>query len=152
MKEINGKLFGDFAVEKSTNRVMTKPFGDPVDPKYLNDENYEIVEFSFSYWQENLQCHPVGYAPYLVDGEIEYRELPEFHDRLERERRENEIRELKEYLAKTDYIISKIHELMLEDEEEGEKAKIEYKDELTARKNARKRINELEELLEKSNE
>lgn len=151
MKEIEENLLGEFAIEKETNRVITKPFGDPVGEEFLNNKGYDIVKFSFGFWQENLQCHPVGYAPYLVNGEIEYRELPEFHDQLEKERREEELRELKEYLAETDYIIAKIHEFMLEDEEEGKRIKEEYKDELIRRKNARQRINELEALLEQSN-
>ena len=55
-----------------------------------------------------------------------------------------EIETLKSYLDSTDYVIAKLNELKLEDEAEFEKAKIEYKDILAKRKEARARINQLE--------
>lgn len=59
--------------------------------------------------------------------------------------RDDEIRSLKSYLSETDYVISKLNELKLEDdEEEYEKTKSEYAEVLAKRKEARKRINELE--------
>lgn len=57
---------------------------------------------------------------------------------------QNEILELKRYLSDTDYVISKLNELKLEDEEEYEAAKAEYSETLKKRKEARARINELE--------
>lgn len=54
-----------------------------------------------------------------------------------------EIATLKSYLDSTDYVIAKLNELKLEDEVEFEKAKIEYKDILAKRKEARERINKL---------
>ena len=59
--------------------------------------------------------------------------------------RDDEIRSLKEYLTSTDYVVSKLNELKLEDDEtEYVKAKTEYADVLKKRKEARARINELE--------
>ena len=55
-----------------------------------------------------------------------------------------EIETLKSYLDSTDYVIAKLNELKLEDEAEFEKAKIEYKDILDKRKEARAKINQLE--------
>ena len=55
-----------------------------------------------------------------------------------------EIETLKSYLDSTDYVIAKLNELKLEDEAEFEKAKIEYKDILAKRKEAREKINQLE--------
>ena len=55
-----------------------------------------------------------------------------------------EIETLKSYLDSTDYVIAKLNELKLEDEAEFEKAKIEYKDILAKRKEARAKINQLE--------
>ena len=55
-----------------------------------------------------------------------------------------EIETLKSYLDSTDYVVAKLNELKLEDEVEFEKAKIEYKDILTKRKEAREKINQLE--------
>ena len=54
-----------------------------------------------------------------------------------------EIATLKSYLDSTDYVISKLNELKLEDEVEFEKAKEEYKEVLAKRKEARERINKL---------
>lgn len=52
--------------------------------------------------------------------------------------------ELKKFLSSTDYVISKLNELKLEDDPEYEKAKSEYAEVLAKRKEARARINELE--------
>ena len=51
---------------------------------------------------------------------------------------------LKNYLASTDYVISKLNELKLEDDEEYEKTKADYAEVLVKRKEARAKINELE--------
>lgn len=51
---------------------------------------------------------------------------------------------LKNYLTSTDYVISKLNELKLEDDSEYEKTKAEYAEVLAKRKGARARINELE--------
>lgn len=59
-----------------------------------------------------------------------------------------EIQELKTYLSDTDYIVTKINEVMAEGtEEEISAIKEEYKEQLIKRKEARKRINELEKEL-----
>jgi len=59
--------------------------------------------------------------------------------------RDDEIRSLKEYLTSTDYVVSKLNELKLEDDEtEYVKSKADYADVLKKRKEARARINELE--------
>ena len=61
-------------------------------------------------------------------------------------KRENydEIINLKNYLSSTDYVIAKLNELKLEDDEEYENAKAEYAEVLAKRKEARVKINELE--------
>ena len=56
----------------------------------------------------------------------------------------NEIATLKRYLSDTDYVISKLNELKLEDEAEYEAEKIKYADILKKRKEARVKINELQ--------
>lgn len=62
----------------------------------------------------------------------------------------NEIAKYKDYLDSTDYVISKLNELKLEDDVEFEKAKEEYKEVLAKRKEARNKINELEGASERS--
>lgn len=71
--------------------------------------------------------------------EVEYKD-GEF---LEHEKA-SQIAELKGYLSNTDYVISKLNELKLEDEAEYETAREEYADVLKKRKEARAKINELE--------
>ena len=58
--------------------------------------------------------------------------------------KENEIDSLKQYLTETDYVITKLNEAKIEDEELFNQLKIEYSDILMKRKEARTRINELE--------
>lgn len=57
--------------------------------------------------------------------------------------------ELEQYLSDTDYVITKLNELKLEDEDEYEAEKANYADVLVQRKAARKRINEIKAELEK---
>ena len=68
----------------------------------------------------------------------------EYIDRIKAMKKWNEINALKSYLNDTDYVISKLNELKLEDDGEYESAKKEYADVLAKRKEARKRINEIE--------
>ena len=58
--------------------------------------------------------------------------------------KENEIDSLKQYLSETDYVITKLNEAKIENEELFNQLKIEYSDILMKRKEARTRINELE--------
>lgn len=55
-----------------------------------------------------------------------------------------EIASLKTYLSETDYVITKLNEAKIEDEELFNSLKTEYSDILAKRKEARTRINELE--------
>lgn len=77
--------------------------------------------------------------PVLVDDE-EVQNSDEYKQYV----KNNQICEYRAYLDSTDYVIAKLNELKLEDEAEFEKAKIEYKDILAKRKEARAKINQLE--------
>lgn len=68
----------------------------------------------------------------------------EYIDRIKDMKKWNEINTLKAYLNDTDYVIFKLNELKLDDDVEYDKARAEYAEVLTKRKEARKRINELE--------
>ena len=59
--------------------------------------------------------------------------------------RNNEITELQQYLTDTDYIIIKLNEAKLEDDAEFETMKAQYSEQLTKRKKARSKINELQQ-------
>ena len=63
----------------------------------------------------------------------------------------NEITELQKYLTDTDYIIAKLNEAKLEDDEEFEAMKAQYSEQLTKRKEARSKINEIQKQLEEIN-
>lgn len=65
-------------------------------------------------------------------------------EKYKQEIKNNEIADLKNYLDNTDYIIAKLNEAKIEDEELFEELKIKYAEILTKRKQARARINELE--------
>ena len=58
--------------------------------------------------------------------------------------KENQLAELKQYLADTDYVITKLNEARLEDEEEFNSLKLQYANILERRKETRAKINELE--------
>lgn len=72
--------------------------------------------------------------------DVEVINSQEYKDML----KENEIDSLKQYLSETDYVITKLNEAKIEDEELFNQLKIEYSDILMKRKEARTRINELE--------
>ena len=65
-------------------------------------------------------------------------------EEYKKEIKNNEIADLKRYLDNTDYVIAKLNEAKIEDEELFEELKVKYAEILTKRKQARARINELE--------
>lgn len=65
-------------------------------------------------------------------------------EKYKQEIKNNEIADLKNYLDNTDYVIAKLNEAKIEDEELFEELKVKYAEILIKRKQARARINELE--------
>ena len=65
-------------------------------------------------------------------------------EEYKQEIKNNEIADLKNYLDNTDYVIAKLNEAKIEDEELFEELKVKYAEILIKRKQARARINELE--------
>lgn len=80
---------------------------------------------------------------FYLKGFLENPDAEYLARKTEREKYD-EIMNLKNYLASTDYVISKLNELKLEDDEEYEKTKADYAEVLVKRKEARAKINELE--------
>ena len=74
----------------------------------------------------------------------EYTTTPEYLAKKKAYEDENEVQSLKEYLMKTDYVISKLNELRLEDETTYQIEAEKYIDVLAKRKEARARINALQ--------
>ena len=81
-----------------------------------------------------------------INNEVVEIEDPEVVNTIEYQNmlKEQEIDELKKYLSDTDYVITKLNEAKIEDEDLFNSLKTEYSDILTKRKEARVRINELE--------
>ena len=81
-----------------------------------------------------------------INNEIVEIEDPEVVNTIEYQNilKEQEIDELKKYLSDTDYVITKLNEAKIEDEELFNSLKTEYSNILAKRKEARVRINELE--------
>lgn len=65
-------------------------------------------------------------------------------EEYKQEIKNNEIADLKNYLDNTDYVIAKLNEAKIEDEELFNQLKIKYSEILEKRKGTRARINELE--------
>ena len=94
------------------------------------------------------QTYAVEYGKFwkVVDGslvigdDIETQATQEYKDLV----RSNQINEYQQYLNDTDYVITKLNEAKIEDENLFNSLKEKYAEVLTKRKEARARINELE--------
>lgn len=117
------------------NEIEIIPFYDAPTQKEGN-----AVGLDFEQWSK-LSCHPTYSYFVYQDGSIVEKIREDEKDKVDKA---NQIASCKNYLSSTDYVISKLNELKLEDEEEYEKAKEEYKEVLAKRKEARAKINELE--------
>lgn len=96
---------------------------------------------------EETFVHPYGLFWAVRDGalklvdDVETQATEEYKTMV----RNNEITELQQYLTDTDYIIIKLNETKLEDDAEFETMKAQYSEQLTKRKKARSKINELQQ-------
>ena len=96
---------------------------------------------------EETFVHPYGLFWAVRDGalklvdDVEAQATEEYKTMV----RSNEITELQQYLTDTDYIIIKLNEAKLEDDAEFETMKAQYSEQLTKRKKARSKINELQQ-------
>ena len=94
------------------------------------------------------QTYAVEYGKFwkVVDGslvigdDIETQATQEYKDLV----KSNEINEYQQYLNDTDYVITKLNEAKIEDEDLFNSLKEKYAEILTKRKEARAKINELE--------
>lgn len=94
------------------------------------------------------QTYAVEYGKFwkVVDGslvigdDIETQATQEYKDLV----RNNQINKYQQYLNDTDYVITKLNEAKIEDEELFNSLKEKYAEVLTKRKEARAKINELE--------
>ena len=115
----------------------------PKDIEKTDDSPFIEVEDEL---EDQTYCAEYGKAWKVINGslviadDIETQETQEYKDFI----KSNEINEYKQYLAQTDYVISKLNEAKIEDETLFESLKVKYADILNKRKEARAKINELE--------
>ena len=118
----------------------------PLDLEIDKDCNYiEVSE------DEANQTYSVdyGYSWAVVNHKLTIVEVPEITGTNEYKKQdaENKISSYKAYLSDTDYIVAKINEAMIDDEDEANSLKEKYATELKQRKEYRTKIKELESLI-----
>ena len=134
------EIFYDKITKKLCNRY-------PYDIKQSTDSG--VIDVTDDEYQKTL-CAPYGFYWAVNNGKLELLEDTEITSSsvYKIEQYNNEISDLKEYLTNTDFIVSKINEAsVIDDEEEVANLKTKYADDLAKRKEARARINELEALI-----
>ena len=130
-----------FYYNPTTYEIERRAFYDEVE-----DKDLPFIELTFEEWQEKLSSLSYGYKKVYLNGEIREVLDEKVINTIEYKntQKEWETKKLKRYLTDTDYIITKLNEAKIEDEELFNSLKIEYNEVLTKRKEARIRINELE--------
>ena len=130
-----------FYYNPTTYEIERRAFYDEVE-----DKDLPFIELTFEEWEEKLSSLSYGYKKIYLNGEIQEVLDEKVINTIEYKniQKEWEIKKLKRYLSDTDYIITKLNEAKIEDEELFNSLKVKYADILTKRKEARVRINELE--------
>ena len=130
-----------FYYNPTTYEIERRAFYDEVE-----DKDLPFIELTFEEWEEKLSSLSYGYKKIYLNGEIQEVLDEKVINTIEYKniQKEWEIKKLKRYLSDTDYVITKLNEAKIEDENLFNSLKTEYSDILTKRKEARVRINELE--------
>lgn len=130
-----------FYYNPTTYEIERRAFYDEVE-----DKDLPFIELTFEEWEEKLSSLSYGYKKVYLNGEIQEVLDEKVINTIEYKntQKEWEIKKLKRYLNDTDYVITKLNEAKIEDDEIFNSLKTEYSDILTKRKEARVRINELE--------
>ena len=130
-----------FYYNPTTYEIERRAFYDEVE-----DKDLPFIELTFEEWEEKLSSLSYGYKKVYLNGEIQEVLDEKVINTIEYKniQKEWEIKKLKKYLSDTDYVITKLNEAKIEDEELFNSLKTEYADILAKRKEARARINELE--------
>lgn len=130
-----------FYYNPRTYEIERRAFYDEVE-----DKDLPFIELTFEEWEEKLSSLSYGYKKIYLNGEIQEVLDEKVINTIEYKniQKEWEIKKLKRYLSDTDYVITKLNEAKIEDENLFNSLKTEYSDILTKRKEARVRINELE--------
>ena len=130
-----------FYYNPTTYEIERRAFYDEVE-----DKDLPFIELTFEEWEEKLSSLSYGYKKVYLNGEIQEVLDEKVINTIEYKniQKEWEIKKLKRYLSDTDYVITKLNEAKIEDEELFNSLKAEYADILAKRKEARVKINELE--------
>ena len=130
-----------FYYNPTTYEIERRAFYDEVE-----DKDLPFIELTFEEWEEKLSSLSYGYKKVYLNGEIQEVLDEKVINTIKYKniQKEWEIKKLKRYLSDTDYVITKLNEAKIEDEDLFNSLKTEYSDILTKRKEARARINELE--------
>ena len=130
-----------FYYNPTTYEIERRAFYDEVE-----DKDLPFIELTFEEWEEKLSSLSYGYKKVYLNGEIQEVLDEKVINTIEYKniQKEWEIKKLKRYLSDTDYVITKLNEAKIEDENLFNSLKTEYADILAKRKEARARINELE--------
>lgn len=130
-----------FYYNPTTYEIERRAFYDEVE-----DKDLPFIELTFEEWEEKLSSLSYGYKKVYLNGEIQEVLDEKVINTIEYKniQKEWKIKKLKKYLSDTDYVITKLNEAKIEDEDLFNSLKTEYSDILVKRKEARVRINELE--------
>lgn len=130
-----------FYYNPTTYEIERRAFYDEVE-----DKDLPFIELTFEEWEEKLSSLSYGYKKVYLNGEIKEVLDEKVINTIEYKniQKEWKIKKLKRYLSDTDYVITKLNEAKIEDDELFNSLKNEYSDILAKRKEARVRINELE--------
>ena len=133
-----------FYYDENTGVIEITPFYNEE-----KEKNLPYIELTYEEWERDLSTCFYGFKKAYRDGKIievadeEVQASEEYQKNI----KEIEVSELKNYLAETDYIITKLNEAKIEDDALFEELKTKYADVITKRKEARERINALEQKL-----
>ena len=130
-----------FYYNPTTYEIERKAFYDEVE-----DKDLPFIELTFEEWEEKLSSLSYGYKKVYLNGEIQEVLDEKVINTIEYKniQKEWEIKKSKRYLSDTDYVITKLNEAKIEDEDLFNSLKTKYSDILAKRKEARARINKLE--------
>lgn len=133
-----------FYYDENTGVIEITPFYDEQEEK-----NLPYIELTYEEWEKDLSTCSYGFKKAYRDGKIieVADEEVQASEKYKSFQKEIEITNLKNYLSETDYIITKLNEAKIEDDALFEELKTKYADVIVKRKEARERINALEQEL-----
>lgn len=112
---------------------------------YTIEENDKYIEVGESEYND-AHILPYGKVWKVIEGKLQLEDDETTQNSKDYQlfKLNNELAEYKGYLSNTDYIVIKLSELKLEDDEKYNEEKEQYTEILTKRKENREKINEIE--------